>query len=68
MRFDLANGYEYAESLAYLCSPPERALKGVGPKRGQQLAKLGSYWVDRWRGQEGGIRGSDNTELFFLRF
>lgn len=42
-RFDLANGYEYAESLAYLCSPPERVLKGVGPKRGQQLAKLGSY-------------------------
>lgn len=42
-RFDLANGYEYAESLAYLCSPPERALKGVGPKRGQQLAKLGPY-------------------------
>lgn len=35
-------GYAYAESLAYLCSQPERALKGVGPKKGQQLAKLGT--------------------------
>lgn len=34
--------YPYAEGLAYLLNPPERALKGVGPKRGQQLAKLGT--------------------------
>lgn len=35
-------GFAYAESLAYLCSQPERALKGVGPKKGQHLAKLGT--------------------------
>lgn len=31
----------YAETLAFLSSPPQEALKGVGPKRGEQLAKLG---------------------------
>lgn len=31
----------YAESLAFLSSPPEKALKGVGPVRAEQLAKLG---------------------------
>jgi len=35
------DAYVYAESLAFLSSPPEQALKGVGPKRGEQLAKLG---------------------------
>ncbi|CAM9888173.1 unnamed protein product, partial [Laminaria digitata] len=38
---DLPDDYAYAESLAYLSSQPEQALKGVGPKRAQQLAKLG---------------------------
>eukprot|EP00904_Undaria_pinnatifida_P013740 jgi/Undpi1/9497/HiC_scaffold_27.g11953.m1 len=37
----LPEGYAYAESLAFLSSEPEKALKGVGPKRAQQLAKLG---------------------------
>ena len=38
----LPDDYAYAESLAYLSSQPEQALKGVGPKRAQQLAKLGA--------------------------
>lgn len=38
----LPEGYAYAESLAFLSSEPEKALKGVGPKRAQQLAKLGA--------------------------
>lgn len=33
--------YVYAESLAYLSSPPKKALKGVGPVKAEQLAKLG---------------------------
>ena len=28
--------------MAYLSSQPEQVLKGVGPKRAQQLAKLGA--------------------------
>ena len=59
-KFDLARGgYEYAEILTYLSSPPEHALKGVGPKRAQQLTKLGSCWAGR-----GGGMGSPS--LFFL--
>lgn len=34
--------YAYAETLAYLSSPPEDALKGVGPRKAEQLAKLGN--------------------------
>ncbi|CAM9697670.1 unnamed protein product [Scytosiphon promiscuus] len=37
----------YSESLAYLSSPPEKALKGVGPRRAEQLAKLGVRSVAR---------------------
>ncbi|CAM9874881.1 unnamed protein product, partial [Ectocarpus sp. 12 AP-2014] len=33
--------YAYAETLSYLSSPPEDALKGVGPRKAEQLAKLG---------------------------
>lgn len=33
----------YAESLEFLSSPPKKALKGVGPKRAEQMAKLGTY-------------------------
>ncbi|CAM9839728.1 unnamed protein product, partial [Ectocarpus sp. 13 AM-2016] len=32
--------YAYAETLSYLSSPPENALKGVGPRKAEQLAKL----------------------------
>lgn len=39
---DVAGGHAYGEILEYLSSQPERALKGVGPKRGQQLANLGT--------------------------
>lgn len=39
----------YAESLAFLSSPPEQALKGVGPKRGEQLARLGTVGGDAGR-------------------
>lgn len=40
---DGSDSYVYTESLAYLSSPPEKALKGVGPRRAEQLAKLGRY-------------------------
>lgn len=40
---DASDSYAYTESLAFLSSPPEKALKGVGPKRAEQLAKLGKY-------------------------
>eukprot|EP00903_Cladosiphon_okamuranus_P021747 g19995.t1 len=42
---DGSEQYVYTESLAFLSSPPEKVLKGVGPKRGEQLAKLGIHSV-----------------------
>ena len=39
------DSFVYTESLNFLSSPPEKALKGVGPKRAEQLAKLGMHAV-----------------------
>ena len=42
---DGGDSFVYTESLNFLSSPPEKALKGVGPKRAEQLAKLGMHAV-----------------------